>query len=623
MKNSDQKILVVDDEPSTLTLFKNYMDISKQSYEVFLAGNVQEAVEILARENISFVISDISMPVFSGFDLLAILRARYPHIKVMLMTGYNSPEIRDEIKQSGCHFFEKPVRLDEVSRLIADELSLKNRGGFKGTLKNIQLADLIQMCCLSMSSMTICVRNGLESGTIFIEDGDIIHAVSDRKQGEKAFYEIMGWRSGSFDTSGDISASERSIHKKWEYLLMEGASRLDEKTWEESGTEKKSSERQKTASLNFCTPDENQDDQQKKLRVLIVDDSSIMCRILSDILSGDKNISIVGTAKNGREALEKVELLKPDVVTLDVNMPVMDGCTALKHIMIKKPCPVVIIGAIEANAAAVDFLRFGAVDFIRKPVRGKDMAEQESELVRRVRLASEAKVHNFRIAKMPKIVMKNSEPEIRNPKSGFPGSLVIISSGAGGYPELIRMIPRLPEDINACIIVLQNMPDMLVPMLADSFDHSSRLDILPLENKAPIAAGRCYICSGESLSSLKLETDRVSQLPIFHLEPGKKTVTFDDFLCSAGDFFSGRILVVLLSGAETGTYEGLEHIRGKNGKIIGQKHDSCMISKPLEIAKSRGLITSETDIGEMIRHISGKWEVRNEKWENEKWGSGK
>jgi|GEM_PF-152927 len=618
MKNSDQKILVVDDEPSMLSLFKNYMDISKQSYEVFLAGNVQEAVEILAREDISFVISDISMPVFSGFDLLAIIRSRYPHIKVMLMTGYNSPEIREEIKQSGCHFFEKPVRLKEVSRLIADELSLKNRRGFGGTLKNIQLTDLIQMCCLSVSSMNICVQNGLESGTIFIENGDIIHAVSDKKQGEKAFYEIMGWRSGSFDTPGGISASERSIHKKWEYLLMEGASRLDEKTWEESGTEKKSSERQKAVSLNFCTPDENQDEQQKKLRVLIVDDSSIMCRILSDILSRDKNISIVGTAKDGREALEKVGLLKPDLVTLDVNMPVMDGCTALKHIMIKKPCPVVIIGAIEANAEAVDFLRFGAVDFIKKPVRGKkDMAEQESELIRRVRLASEAKVHNFKIVKTPKIIMKNPEPEIRNPKFGFPGLLVIISSGAGGYPELIRMIPQLPGDINACIIVLQNMPDMFVPMLADFFDQRSRLDILPLKNKAPIAAGRCYICSGESLSSLKLETDRVSQLPIFHLEPGKssrkKTGTFDDFLCSAGDFFSGRILVVLLSGAETGTYEGLEHIRGKNGKIIGQKHDSCMISKPLEIAKSRGLITSETDTGEMIRHISGKWEVRSEK----------
>ena len=114
------------------------------------------------------------------------------------------------------------------------------------------------------------------------------------------------------------------------------------------------------------------------LRVLIVDDSAVMCRALTEMLSSEEGIHVVGTARNGEEALEQIDRVRPDLITLDVNMPVMDGSTALKHIMIRNPCPVVIVSAVSQRRESniLNFLLLGAVDYIQKPVRGEAMARQ-------------------------------------------------------------------------------------------------------------------------------------------------------------------------------------------------------------------------------------------------------
>lgn len=337
------------------------------------------------------------------------------------------------------------------------------------------------------------------------------------------------------------------------------------------------------------------------LRVLIVDDSPMMCRILSDMLTADKDIVIAGTAKNGEDALEKVEKLKPDLVTLDVNMPVMDGGTALKHIMIRHPCPVVILGAVESGSDSsdiLDFLRFGAVDFIKKPVRNKDMSSQQRELIRRVRLAAKAKVANFKRAKAPKAI-DAEKPQHSSPQPAE--KLVIISSGAGGYAELVNIIPRIPEDSDACLIVFQTMPNMFLLPLSDYFSKRSRADVRPLDGESKLVRGRCYIADSESMKAYNRNSGGGEK--ISPAESQTDSECFDFFLHSVSKIFSGEMLFALLSGAEVGTLSGLSAIRKRDGKIIAQTLSSCMVPHSLASAVSRNMVDAELNSDEICRLI--------------------
>ncbi len=133
--NNEQhkKILVVDDEPSLLDLMRNFLTIDQHLYELLTTNNAQEAIEILKREDIALVVSDINMPGISGLDLLAIIRTRYPHIKIILITGYNTPKIQEEVDKSGSlYFLEKPFKFSHLRELIYQEITEK-REGFGGT----------------------------------------------------------------------------------------------------------------------------------------------------------------------------------------------------------------------------------------------------------------------------------------------------------------------------------------------------------------------------------------------------------------------------------------------------------------------------------------------------------
>ena len=232
--------------------------------------------------------------------------------------------------------------------------------GFAGTLKNIQLNDLIQMCCLSASSLCMRVSKGQRQGTIYIVEGEIIHAACGETVGEEAFYQILGWQTGSFESIEVSSTPERTIDKNYHFLVMEAARRVDEQNLK------------RTENDTANAADGRGDD---RLKVLIVDDSPMMRKILSSILTTSNKIDVVGMAGNGKEAIAMIDELSPGLVILDVNMPVMDGTSTIKHIMIKKPCPVVIMSnpGDALSKKIFNFLELGAVDFIGKPIKSHDI----------------------------------------------------------------------------------------------------------------------------------------------------------------------------------------------------------------------------------------------------------
>ncbi|NJL58919.1 MAG: response regulator, partial [Desulfobacteraceae bacterium] len=472
-----------------------------------------------------------------------------------------SDQILKDVQQSGClHFLQKPLEMKSLKKLIGDELG-KTDEGFCGTLKNIQLTDLIQLCCHAAINTAIRVFKGGKEGMIFIREGDIVHAVCGDIVGESAFYDILGWKSGRFETLGELPISQISISKSWHHLLMEAARKTDE-----SGTENE--DISYSSSLTSHS----------KIRVLIADDSSMMCKVLSELLSSDKDIEVVGTAKNGEEVLVKMEELKPDIITLDVNMPVMDGITTLKHIMIKKPCPVVMLSNVgeETQSSISDFLRLGAVDFLSKPVRSKDMSIQRRQLTQRIKQAASAGMENFRRMKEPKPLGDKLSVISENPCR----NLVIVNSGIGGYADLLEILcASVPLNLcaSACIVVFQTMLKEFVTHLSEYFNQRSRFRVLPLTETINLNAGNCYISANDAENN-----------------------AFDRFLSSLD---KTDICIILLSGALIGNMNYLREIHNEGARIFVQKPSLCMVPAPIEGVIHAGIADREVSAADIIAEI--------------------
>jgi two-component system chemotaxis response regulator CheB len=589
MEPEPRNVLLVDDDASLIKVLRKYLESQDGDFTLLTATNGKQALELISQQDIPLVVSDINMPVMSGLELLAEIRELYPRTGVILMTAYSHREaIRTGAEQSGClEFIEKPFDFEHLFNSINHHLGRRS-DGFAGTLKNIQLTDLIQMCCLSMVDMAIRVRKGSDSGVIHIHSGNIVHAECREHSGEAAFYEILGWKSGGFETFSAPLPDQYSIDSNWQYLLMEGCRRADE------GDD--------TCEIPAATPQPveapNEADAQPpeesapRSRVLIVDDSAMMSRVLTDVVSSADELEVVGAARNGEEALEMIDTLRPDLITLDVNMPVMSGSTALKHIMIRNPCPVVIISSLgrDAGATIIDFLKLGAVDFIGKPSRSGDMDRQRRQMVDSLRQSVRARPQNFQRVTVPK-------PQPPAPQRPRPASackhLVLVNSGKGGYAELIRLIPALGAMPERCLVALQSMPQELAAPLAEYLQSRSRSQVALLPDRAPLLGGTCYIGSQATAVSLA-DSGGPSMLVAAPADSkGDGRPVFDDLLASVADSFTGELMVLLLSGANVADRNLLAHARDRGGRVIAQQLNTCLLPDPLKPLVDQGLVEAE------------------------------
>jgi len=626
MAGNIRKILLVDDEPGMLEPISEYLSHEFDQYKILTANDGQKALEILAQEKIALVVSDIKMPKMSGLELLSEIQVKYPQTCVILMSAYSDILIRDELKKNNfLHFIQKPFLVEELRDHIIAHFN-KTDEGFQGTLKNIQLNDIIQMCCLSIISMAIRVWQGSQSGVIYIKNGDIIHATFGETVGEEAFYQIVTWERGQFETLGDVTAPCVSIHREWQFLLMEAARMVDEKALEKQKDDNITKSDAGTAEIVNSTKDKDNEivsesvSLQKRSKVLIVDDSAMMCKILTQLMTEDKTIEVVGTAQNGQEALKKITALRPDLITLDVNMPVMDGSTALKHIMIKSPCPVVIVSNINSRSHVniIDFLRLGAVDFIGKPKKSKDMAAQKQQMMHCIKNSSRACVNHYIRGRAAKPLQEKTTTAGKKIKRDASSVFVVINSGVGGYGELLKVIPMLSDTMNAAVIALQSMPaEFLVPF-SKYLNERSTARVLPLyrevqSDKPPssgkipawkLKKGNCYMGTHDLVvQDGAIKMGPTNDTYYIGLKGNPKERGFDHFLQTVADTFDGVIFAVLLSGADVGNLKGLRRIKEKNGIIISQKPETCMIPEPLQKAKQAGLVAFEDDPISIVKRI--------------------
>lgn len=222
------RVLVVDDEETLTWSMTKTLAKDKGKYELVIANTGAEALNLLKKDPIDVVVTDIKMPDINGLELLSMIRKQYPSTKVIIMTAYGSPEVHKEATRRGSYFYlEKPFEISDIRTLILKALE-ERKGGFVGQVVDLQLVDIVQMACLGRFTMSLSVSKGTEEGLIYFRNGEIAHAEVGDLEGKEALFAMLEWDEGRFNSQMGISPPKETITDRWEHLLLEGTRRLDE-----------------------------------------------------------------------------------------------------------------------------------------------------------------------------------------------------------------------------------------------------------------------------------------------------------------------------------------------------------------------------------------------------------
>ena len=342
-------------------------------------------------------------------------------------------------------------------------------------------------------------------------------------------------------------------------------------------------------------------------RLLIVDDSRFMRQAIRKLFAADETIEIVGEAANGAEALEAAERLDPHVVTLDINMPVMDGLTALKHLMIRSPRPTVMLSTLTKEGAGITFdaLRYGALDFVTKPsnLPDEDLEGQRRAICHKVRLAAAVKVSALQYIR----AAKRDKEISRLP----PRRVVLFGAAEGGYSALLRILPQLRADqdsTTAYLITLYAEPEH-VQAFAHYLDRYSAVRVEYAQDGQRVESGICYISSGdEYVTFVPGEGDSLQ----LHVTPAPfpwRRGSINRLLFSAAEILGTRSVAVLLTGSGDDGAEGLMEVSYSGGITLVQDPRTCfdkeMVEHALQLGDSSCLLIPDATMGEMINDLVG------------------
>jgi len=310
--------------------------------------------------------------------------------------------------------------------------------------------------------------------------------------------------------------------------------------------------------------------------VLIVDDSAFMRRAISLLLEKDPDFFIVGTARTGLEAIEKIKRFKPDVVTMDVEMPEMDGITALEQIMKSHSVAVVMLSTQTGLGAeaTLQALQLGAVDFFPKSSLMKDPAEPEiiDEFLMRVKDAARAKIAERNSAASVKEAAK--EEKKKGPASA---DLLIIGCSTGGPSAMQSILPRFTPDFPAGIVVVQHMPPGFTKPLADRFDAICPLKVKEAENGDVVMPGIIYVAPAGYQTFFQKRKDGKTILKIVQDESKSYKPSIDVAIHSASLIYRDRLLVVILTGMGTDGVMGCSEVKRQQGHVIVEAEESCIV----------------------------------------------
>jgi two-component system, chemotaxis family, protein-glutamate methylesterase/glutaminase len=322
------------------------------------------------------------------------------------------------------------------------------------------------------------------------------------------------------------------------------------------------------------------------VRVLVVDDSALMRKLIPQMLAADESIEVVGTAMDGTFCLKKIEELKPNVVTLDLEMPGMNGIDTLKEIMRRQPVPVIVVSSHSTEGASVTVkaLGLGAFDFVTKPKDASaHMSEMAKELIAKVKAAAECKLKPRILPGMP------PRPQKRDvPAASVPTKVVAIGISTGGPQALEYLLAQLPTDFPATILVVQHMPEGFTEMFARRLDEICGLRVKEAQSGDVLQVGRVLVCPGSR--HMKVKRLPLGDIAVLSDEPrvNGHRPSADVLLRSVAEEFRSQGIGLLMTGMGDDGAEGLGALKKAGGTTIAQSEESCVVFGMPKAAIERG-----------------------------------
>ncbi|MBI4743702.1 MAG: chemotaxis response regulator protein-glutamate methylesterase [Actinobacteria bacterium] len=348
-----------------------------------------------------------------------------------------------------------------------------------------------------------------------------------------------------------------------------------------------------------------------KIRVLVVDDSAFIRDVVRTILEADSGIEVIGFGADGFEAIEKIKDLRPDVVTLDIDMPRMNGLVAIKNIMEENPARIVVLTGLTDQEVTLDALRLGAIDFLIKPSGSfsRDLDTVGNELIEKVKIAAGVDLEKIKpIKTVSPVIIKPVLPYLLVEK------IIVIGSSTGGPSALETIISAFPKDFNIPVLVVQHLPEGFTEYLVRRLDSISQLVVKIGKNGDVLKRGEVIVApanyhmtvnkveyEGTSKSEKVIYLDQAP--PIMGLRP-----SVDKTMKSAAKIYGSNTVGVLLTGMGRDGAIGLKAIKDNKGRTIAQDEASSVVFGMAKVAVSQGYVdvvaSLEQIADEIIKAVS-------------------
>jgi len=344
------------------------------------------------------------------------------------------------------------------------------------------------------------------------------------------------------------------------------------------------------------------------VRVLIVDDSGFFRRRLSAIITSDPEITVVGTANNGQEAIEQVKILKPDVITMDIEMPVMNGITAARQIMAQFPTPILMLSTwtTEGAKSTLDALDAGAVDYM--PKRFEDISSDKTvahqQLCQRIHhLAKNSKAPRVDRTKTVKPPVHTPLPRVASHSTSKTLRIVVIGTSTGGPVALQKVLTQLPANFPHPILLVQHMPATFTPSFSERLNTQCNIKIKHAENGDRLSPGVAYLAPGGMQMLLKGN----ARQPFIEIQTSQESQTYkpciDITFDSVAKIYPNQTLAIILTGMGSDGKDSCQKLHELGSTIWAQDEKSSTIyGMPMAIAKA-GFADGIFDLNDIGRHL--------------------
>ena len=360
------------------------------------------------------------------------------------------------------------------------------------------------------------------------------------------------------------------------------------------------------------------------IKVVVVDDSAFMRKAISTMLAKDPEIDVVATARDGEEGLELIRKHNPDVVTLDIEMPRMDGLTCLRHIMMEMPRPVLMVSSLtsEGAEATLKALDLGAVDFIPKQLSkvSLDIVKIEESLISKVKIVASRRMMHSRpraggiIARTPAPapVSASAAAAARTARPSGPATLpggsakrdvVVIGVSTGGPPAVQKVLSALPANFPASIVIAQHMPAAFTGPFAKRLDGLCQISVKEAEAGDRLKPGCAFIAPGGKHLMLKQMISRVDLEITTEPASALYKPSANVLIGSAADAVGRRALGVILTGMGNDGMEGIRALKAKGGRALAQSDATCVVYGMPKAIVDAGLSDEIVDIDDMAQAI--------------------